>query len=451
MKTSTRFLILVFVLGVVSLFFQVLRGKTKPAPLPSPTATSTVMITDTPGGRPTPTSLPTRPFTPAETPLIPHQCDLKYPSAAEGQGITFIADKPMLLQELYTKTYGTPRDNYDLYAVVYFNNRKALENNSYNAIDPYYLSVEKNWVIFLPPMAWINGYRDFPMPVLYPINLDGTNLSISLSGTSILYPLSLQISNCFENMTNFHVSVNSNSTATGLFDYCRGVADIFSASVNDFSSVAVGGNRCQGVQFMNFEIARYAVVIFTNSKNTYANDMIAHPLNQDELRKLLFSAKFWSDVRNTWNAEPISRYFPSPPSGTFETVKNKIFPSWNVDSPIPNLDNTEDSKVLINQVIANNYSIGFAGYNDYQTNRESLRAIPVDNISPNPDTIGGSKPSYPLTQQLDLYIGGTLYSQSPLVKYFVHYYLTYEFDFIDKLGYFKPSKYGFLNNPDTFP
>lgn len=443
MKTGNRLLILSFLLGIFLLFVTIKNL----SPIASVNPQETIVNNSTLIENTSSIPLPSSTFLPesTQTPSAAYFCNLKFSSDVDEKGSTFTADKTMLLSDVYTKTYGTPRDNYDLYAVAYFNNRKALEEKKYNAIDPYYLSVESNWVIFLPPIGWINAYRNFPLPVLYPVNLDDTNLKISISGTSILHPLSLQISNCFEYLTNFKVSLQSNNTITGLFDYCRGVSDIFGVSLEDLTS------RCQGVKLINFEVARYVVVIFTNSSNPYADQLIASPPNEDELRKLLFSARLWSDVRNSWNNEPIIRYFPFTSSGEFETVRNNVFPLWDTNSGIPNLNQIEDNNLLIDQVIKDNYSIGIIGFDDYQTNREVLRAMPVNKISPSLDTIEGNKPSYPLTRQLYLYTGETLYNQSPLIRYFINFYLTYEFDFIEKLGYFKPIQKNFLDNPNTFP
>ena len=71
--------------------------------------------------------------------------------------------------------------------------------------------------------------------------------------------------------------------------------------------------------------------------------------------------------------------------------------------------------------IADNNSIGFAGYDEYQKNRESLRAVPINKVAPRSDTIEGENPSYPLTRELYLYTGDALYNQSHLVKYFIHF------------------------------
>lgn len=447
-------LFFVFVIGMIVLillttFFG--KGIEQPTStvIPLTTTTTTTDSTQYPGI----TQLPTITLAPHATSTLQSMfpCDLRYSQIPDDWHSAYVANDSITLRKLFTEIYRSPRDNDDLYAVVYFNNRKSHQDKKYHAIDPVNLIIEKGWLIFLPPLNWIDEYITFPLPVLELINLEKTSQTISISGTSILYPLSSQISSCFENATNFHISVVPNSTRIGLFDYCRGVTDIFGANAEDLSQEMIDENGCQGIEFIKFEIARYAVAIFVNSTNPYVNDLVDHPLDKNEIKKLLFSATLWSDVRESWGREPIRRYYPSLTNGTFETVKNEVFPAWNLDIEIPNIDETEDEKLVISRVIADDYSIGFSGYANYQANRETLRAIPIESISPNLDTVNGDSPSYPLTRQLYLYTGTTTYHEIPLLQYFINYYLAYEFEFIEELGYFKPNKQNFRDNPNTIP
>ena len=187
--------------------------------------------------------------------------------------------------------------------------------------------------------------------------------------------------------------------------------------------------------------------IFVSENNPYVDKLIN--LSRVELRKLLFSADTWSEVRPGLDNRPINRYFPSVEGGVFEIVKSELFPDLNF--AISNLE-TSNEYLIPGKVIGDNYSVGFSsyGYADAQNYRENLRIIPIDDISPNSNTVDGNNPIYPLTRTLYLYTGEADFNNNPLLRAFINYYLAYELGYFIDLGYFYPNKDSWLENFDTF-
>ena len=374
---------------------------------------------------------------------------IQYPPNQSGWDTNYRSTSSITLEKLYRDTYGLPRDFDDIYALAYYNNRKALENrNMYASIDPEKLSIQsKDQTIFLPPPAWIDKYREFPVPIL-EITQDKTYTSLDISGSSVLDALSSQIVKCFDEATNnYAISLGSKSTAVGLFDYCQGNADIVSAS-EEITPNLMDENGCSGINFLKFEVASDSIVIFINENNPYADDLRESPLTRSELRQLLFSAASWKDVRSTWGDEPINRYYPSTKGGSFEIVRNELFPGGNASGEIPNLSAQEGDGdyFAVGGVINDPLAIGFSRYGPYQINNQNLIALPIDNISPISETIQGESPTYPLTRSLYLYTGESKFNENPLLRYFINYYLAYELDYLDELGYLYPDKESFLND-----
>jgi len=244
---------------------------------------------------------------------------------------------------------------------------------------------------------------------------------------------------------SYKVQIEPNNTKSGLIDFCQGRADMFGAS-EEVTPKMISDNGCLDVNFLKFEVARYATVIFMNNKNPYADELRETPLNGDELARLLFSAQLWSDVRSAWDSEPITRYYPPTEGGLFEIVKNNILPTLDNSLEIANLNIIKVVDMIPQEVADDRFSIGFSGYADYQSEIENLIPIGIDNVFPNSDTIKGDDPSYPLARSLYLYISKVRFNESPSLRFFINYYLTYELDFIDELGYFYPAKQGFLND-----
>jgi phosphate transport system substrate-binding protein len=447
-KTST---IILVVLGIVVLIIFRWRGK---LPFPtSPVATTvattnplSTVSTETLTVREPPTQLPT--LTPIPTPLGPLNCN--YPTAQSGWTSTYFSENFIQLDKLYAQLYTRKRDYLDLFAIAYYNNLKAFDDNSYHTIDPIRLSIEKGWKVFLPPPAWIEEYRAFPSPILEEKNLHSADATIEISGSSTLYPLSMQISNCYKKGVNIdQILIKPNSTKRGLLDYCQGDVDLFSAS-EEITQDMMNEIGCEGVVPVKFEVAKYAVTIFISEKNPYADNFTKNPPTKDELKKMLFSANSWNDVRTSFGNQPINRYYPPVEGGEFEIVKGTIYPSW--ESTIPNLFNTEEY-LIPSMVTGDDYSVGFSGYvyADHPNNKDGLRLIPVDNILPNENTINIDNPIYPLTRILYLYTGETDFQNNPVLRSFINYYLGYELNYVNQLGYFYPNIENWLNNPNTFP
>lgn len=400
---------------------------------PSPTIIATGTIASATA------TLPAARVVPSTVPTLPG-CDQQYSTTDAECGYT--ASETVSLEKLYTQFYGNRLSGSDLYAIAYYNNRRALEERKYNVIDPKNLKIEKGWKVFLPSLESIQDYNEFPIPVLEAMNLDPANAEITLSGSSTLDPLSLKIKEGFETATQYHIDVKTNNTTLGLADFCQSKAQLFGVTEGNLKN-------CPNATFLKFEVARYAVVIFINDNNVNGNKLIENPLNAAELNRLLTTAETWRDVRSDFSDEPIKRYYPADDRGVFEIVRNEIFPTMEPGS-ILNLETTEES-LIPDKVKQDDYSIGFSSYVNYQNNKDSLTAISVNRVSPNWETIMSEIPAYSLTRRLYLYTGEVTYQENALLRSFINYYLAYEFDYLTKLGYFPPSKRGVTDNPYTTP
>lgn len=400
---------------------------------------------------PTSTVMPTSTHVANILPPVP-EFSCKLPPIEDGVNHTYVVLHDTSLKAIYEKNYSATSDTYDLYAVVYYNNREILEGKTmYHPINPVSLSVEKDWRIFLPSHDWIEQYKVFRATIPWEINTN-LQLNISISGSSILSPLSLQIAKCFNEVAKTSlVQVTSNNTKIGLNDFCQGKADIFGAN-EEITSTMMVQNGCAGVELEKFEIASYAMIIFINNNNPNASDLQKNPMSHEELSLLLTSANSWDDIRSYWSNDPIIRYYPPLDSGEFEVVENTIFPN-RIVSNIAGINEIRDKNLLIDHVDRNPVAVGIVDFDSYQNyqDKDDLIAIPVENISANSETINGDMPIYPLVSKLYLYVGSNAYRTNSALRGFIAYYLSREFDFLDLLGYLYPSKNGYLKNPYTVP
>jgi eukaryotic-like serine/threonine-protein kinase len=401
---------------------------------PAIAAATTVAITLSPE-QPTftPTSLV------SATPLPP-KCVPQY-SIPEA-GCNYTPRDAISVEALYKLFYTRAQTRYDEIAIAYYNNHKAVADGRYSdMIDLDSFEVARGQTVFLPPSDWIEEFSEDPRPVLEPMDTGSTSSTINISGSSALYPLSSKIQEQFTKMiAGYQVNIEPNNTRQGLSDFCGGRAEIFMASEENLPGCGHG-------VFMRFEVARFAVAIYMSEDNPFRAKLEDKPLNSQELVKLLTSAKTWKDVREDLDPtgeEVVTRYYPDTDSGTFEIVKKTIFPTVGQES-IENL-HPNPEEAIPGLVQKDTHSIGFSAYPYYQDHRDNLVPIAVRNVRPNPGTIEGETPDYPLTRQVYLYTDKDTYYGNALVRFFINYYLSYEADYLNELGYFGPNRIKFLYN-----
>lgn len=398
-------------------------------------ATATPTVTASPAPSPTPSPVVT-----AESCTLPPD-----PLAHE-----YLVPGYLSLKEIYIKQFRREPDSNDLYALVYYNNRKILEGHEYHFIDPSRLEVEEDWKIIIPSQEWIAEYKKFPAAIPLLGQTDA-GAELKISGSSVLSSLSAQISRCSAETIGVELKeIDSGSTVSGLRDLCQGKVDLFGANMEIDTTMMIE-HHCGDIELDKFEIARYAMVIIINKNNPNADDMLDNPLKEPELTKLLLDASIWKDVRDGWiNGESIARYYPSLESGEFEIVKDGIFPD-SIVGENPEWTINDDSQTLMEAVAENDNAMGIVDYASYQNFENNVRliAIPIDDVYVN-SAIDDPDSKYPLMTPLYLYVEKHAYENDETIRGFVNYYLSHEMDFLKDLGYLYPSKQGYRDNRDAF-
>jgi serine/threonine protein kinase/ABC-type phosphate transport system substrate-binding protein len=414
---------------------------------PSPVAVSPV-VTTPPSPSPADTTPGPSAITPDPTPVV--SCKLQ-----DDQGQDVMAGH-LLLQDVYNDKFGTEPDSYDLYAIAYYNNRKILEGYSkYHVINPVSLNAGRGWNLFIPPQQWIDKYKKFPVTIPFPIHADSQS-RLEISGSSILSTLSAQISKCSAETTGTElVQVDLGNTISGLRDLCQSKVDLFGAN-REVDEALMTVYHCGNMGLEKFEVAKYAMVVFINKDNPYAEDIQKNPLTNEELTKLLTTAHSWKEVREYWNNSNglIARHYPSWESGEFEIVKNGVFPDSDVDQDnVPGLNIYDNEQSLIDSVTADVNAIGIVDYDSYQSceNKNQLTAVPVNGVYVGSAIAADNDSKYPLVTTLYLYADKNAYETNETLRSFINYYLSHELDFLDDLGYLYPSKKGYTGNRDTVP
>jgi ABC-type phosphate transport system substrate-binding protein len=232
--------------------------------------------------------------------------------------------------------------------------------------------------------------------------------------------------------------------------------DLFGAS-REVDAAMMNEYHCGGIELEKFEVARYAMVVLIDKNNPNAGDMQSNPLTNEELTKLLTTARLWTDVRDYWsNNESITRHYPSLDSGDFEIVKNGVFPDRIFDGDaddMPGLSINNDKQSLIDRVAEDANAVGIVDYDSYQSyqNKDQLIAIPINSVYISSAIASDNGSAYPLMATLYLYAEKNAYESNETLHSFINYYLSHELDFLNDLGYLYPNGKGYMGNPDAIP
>ena len=93
---------------------------------------------------------------------------------------------------------------------------------------------------------------------------------------------------------------------------------------------------------------------------------------------------------------------------------------------------SEDDNVLVRGISGNKYALGYFGYAYYEENSEKLKAVAVNGVLPNPETIADKE--YTLARPLYVYAKNSAV-QRPEVEAFLKFYFENAQEIVPQVGY----------------
>ena len=283
--------------------------------------------------------------------------------------------------------------------------------------------------------------EDGMLPEVDPSTVTGNIVS---AGSSTVYPLSEALVKLFkdEGYTG-EITIDSIGTGGGFERFCKtGETDIANASRQIKDSEV---ENCKAINRtpLEFRVGTDAMAVVVNPANDFITNVTAAEL------ALIFSNKTekWSDVNPAWPAEPIKRYAPGTDSGTYDFFIEKIMqPAYEKDATkakeafqaAANLQASEDDNVLVQGIEGDKYAIGFFGFAYYQENKDKLKDISIEGVTPSLDSAEDG--SYLLSRPLFLYSDAAILKDKPQVAAFINFYLTRVNEVVQDVGYFPASE-----------
>jgi len=243
--------------------------------------------------------------------------------------------------------------------------------------------------------------------------------SISIDGSSTVFPIMSKAGKVFHEQTGTDVAVNFSGTGSGFKKFARGETDISDASR------PIKGKEAKdlyeaGIEYIEVPVAYDGLSIVVNKNNTWAKE-----LTVDQLRKIFIApgAQNWKQVDESFPNVAIKLYTPGEASGTYDYFvevicgkKDKKTGEHKHGELRDDLSRSENDDTLVNGVAGNPGAIGFFGAAYYFANRDKINAAAIVNDQGNavaPGAAAIEDGSYnPFSRPLFIYVNANSLKRS---------------------------------------
>ncbi len=250
----------------------------------------------------------------------------------------------------------------------------------------------------------------------------GGNVSgqIAVEGSSTVLPITQAAAEAFsQENPDVRISVGGTGTGDGFEAFCAGETQISDASRPIDPEEEIPACKENGVEYIEIPIAFDGLSIVVNPQNDFATD-----ITTEELKTLWEPAAEgritqWSQVRSEWPDQEITLYGPGTESGTFDYFTDEVVGEEGASRS--DYQASEDDNVLVQGVSGDPNSLGYFGFSYYETNQDTLKALAVDGVEPNTQSIRSG--DYPLSRPLFIYVSTQALEENKAVGPFVDFYL----------------------------
>jgi phosphate transport system substrate-binding protein len=285
---------------------------------------------------------------------------------------------------------------------------------------------------------------------------------VDVSGSSTVQPITSLVAEQFaaEN-PEVNISVDGPGTSDGFELFCKGDIDISDAS-RPIEAEEIDACEKEGIEFIEIKVGIDGITVLTSPSNTEVECLDFYDLYA-LLGPESEGFENWSDADElasevgAGNAPypdaPLDVTAPGEESGTYDSFGEIVLEDIayeergiKEDAPVIRKDyqSSGDDNVIIQGIQGSNSSLGWVGFAFYESNQDSVRAIPIaekgnDCVEPTTETIEAG--DYPISRELFFYVNAAAVQDKPEVEAFVDYYLTDE-------GLAAVSQVGYVDLPD---
>ncbi len=262
-------------------------------------------------------------------------------------------------------------------------------------------------------------------------NGGGSTGQIAIEGSSTVLPITQAAAEGFRQQNrDVQITVGGSGTGDGFEAFCNGDTQISNAS-RPIEDDEVRACQENGIEFVEVPVALDGLSVVANPQNDFAND-----ITLDELATMWGpdaegQVTRWSQVRPEWPEERFNLYGPGTESGTFDFFTERV--NGEEGASRSDYQASEDDNVLVQGVSGDPNALGYFGFGYFEQNQQQLKALTVDSIAPNAETIQSGE--YPLSRPLFIYVSTQALEENPSVQDFVNFYLENLNQFVEQAQY----------------
>ncbi len=262
---------------------------------------------------------------------------------------------------------------------------------------------------------------------------------IVVDGSSTVFRISMAARDAFNVIEPATVVVvDYHGTGAGFSRYLEGELDVVGASRAAKPSEESKA-KAQGIDWSRFLVGYDGITVVVNPKNDFVKSLTVEQLKT--LWEPASKVKTWKDINPAWPDRKIIFYSPDDDSGTFEFFTEAIV--GKPKSEREDVQMSSDDNTLVHGVSNDEDAMGYFGYAYFAANKETLRAVAVQNgqgaapVLPSPTTII-DKTYAPLSRPLYIYVKNSA-ARRPEVGRFLKHYLGKIDQFAVEGGYAPPT------------
>lgn len=267
--------------------------------------------------------------------------------------------------------------------------------------------------------------------------------TVMIDGSSTVYPITVAIGERYaQENTQARIEVLCSGSTAGFRRLTAGEIPISGAS-RPIRADELAKAAKRGIEVVELPVAYDGLSVVVNKRNTFIDR-----LTIQELKRIWepdSMIKTWNQVRPEWPKEPLVLFGPGRDSGTFDFFTEMVVGTARASRS--DFTGSEDDNVLVQGMVASQFSLGYFGLAYLHENEALIKAVPIDAgkgpIPPSVATVMDG--TYrPLSRPLFIYVNKASLARTE-VRQFVEAYLRMAARTSAEVGYVPlPDKVGQL-------
>ncbi len=256
--------------------------------------------------------------------------------------------------------------------------------------------------------------------------------TVTIDGSSTVFPITEAAAEDFQKAQSgrVRVTVGVSGTGGGFKKFCRGETDISGAS-RPILQKEIDACKAAGIRYVELPVAYDALTVVVHPQNSWAKNLTVAELKKIWEPGAQGKVNNWNQVRNGFPNAPLKLFGPGANSGTFDYFTEAVV--GKSKSSRGDFTASEDDNVLVQGVSRDKNALGYFGYAYYAENKNKLKAVPVNGVSPSETTVKNGTYS-PLSRPIFIYVSSKSIDK-PEVKQFVQFYLQNAAKFSQEVKY----------------